>query len=322
MIVEKPCQTCNRPPCESCNRPPCETCEKPCRKCDKPCKCDRPPCKKCEKPCCEPPQPVCTECAVPVEVITTVEIIETCPFYEEIIYNDEPQLIESNQTIYSQYNITQTELAQQQLESQIFKDEQQQFARKGICGGGGGGGLFGIKGDEEQFVPDNQTTALSFNNQTKGSNHVIAGIANNHNNRPIKPCQITSGWACRKIGRHPHPSNCQKYIQCNFCGDNTVYECPYEQSYDGRQCSTDWSTCGQIQGCQYDRELLADPWSNRNYFVCVRKKGFFNKYFVFRRFCPDDHEFDPVRQQCYRIKVVVIVKPKPPCKRGCSTYNG
>lgn len=323
VIVEKPCSSCEKP-CSSCEKP-CSSCEKPCKQCNKPCKCDRPPCKHCEKPCCErpPPPPPCHECSVPVEVITTVEIIETCPLYEEMIYNDEVQLIETNQTIHSTYNITENELAQQQLEAQAFHDAQYS-ARKGICGGGG---PFGIRGDEEQVVPANLSMALSNssdetnNNQTRGN--FIAGIANHNNNRPIKPCQITSGFNCRKVGRHPHPSNCQKYVQCHFCGDNSVYECPYEQSFDGRQCSTDWSQCGHIRGCQYDRELLPDPWNESNYFICVRKKGFHNKFFVFRRFCPDDHEFDPVRQQCYRIKVIVVVKPKPPpCKRGCSSHNG
>lgn len=291
---------------------PCSNCDKPCKPCNKPCKCERPPCKHCEKPCCERPPPPCNDCSAPIEVITTVEVIESCPYYEEIIYNDEPQLIETNQTIHSTYNISENELVQQQMEVQAFQDEQQSARKGGFCGGGGIGGIFPF-GDEEQPVVTTDLPAIEFNNQTKG--HIIAGIANNHNNRPIKPCTITSGWACRKIGRYPHPSNCQKYVQCHFCGDNSVYECPYEQSFDGKQCSTDWSSCGNINECSYDRELLADPWNSQNYFVCVRKKGFKNKFFAFRRFCPDDHEFDPVKQQCYRIKVVVVVKPKPPCKR-------
>lgn len=379
MIVEKPCETCNKPcsscetPCESCNSPcescnkPC-SCEKPCRSCDKPCKCDRPPCNHCEKPCCEKPcrscnkpckcdRPPCKHCEKPccekpscstcivesVAVITTVEIIENCPSNEEIIYNDEPQIIETNYTITSTYNISAAELAQQQIETEQFLKDQQE-ARKGICGGGGFGfGFHGIKHDEE-YVPNNITSLddpLEFSNSTKG--HLIAEIANNHNNKPTKPCQITSGWSCRKIGRYPHPTNCQKvnvifflrivilflinfflniyfqYIQCHFCGDNTVYQCPYEQSYDGQQCSSDWSTCPQIRNCQYDRELLPDPWNKSNYFICVRKKGTFRKFFIFRRFCQEDYEFDPVRQQCYPTKIVVIIKPQQPCHHGCNT---
>lgn len=310
--------------CETCSN--CEVIvEKPCRTCDRPCKCERPPCKHCERPCCE--KPPCHDCGETVAVITTVEVIESCPAYEEVIYNDEPILIETNYTITSTYDIIANELAQQQLEAQQFQQDQQ-LARKGICGHGGL--LHGIHHDEEQFDPANMSTSVSLINvseQTKG--HIIAGIANNHNNKPTRPCQITSGWSCRKIGRYPHPSHCQKYIHCHLCGDNTVYECPYEQAFDGRQCSDNWGHCGHIQSCQYDREVLADPWNKSNYFICVRKKGLLHKFFVFRRFCPEDHEFDPVRQTCYSIKVVVIVKPKPckhcekpdPCKHGCITHG-
>lgn len=269
-------------------------------------------------------------------VITTVEVIETCPAYEEVIYNDEPILIETNYNLTSTYDIIQSEYEQQEMEAQQFLQDQQ-MARKGICGAGGllHGGLFHLNHDEGEFGPTNTSNSVAFinvNEQTKG--HILAGITNIHNNRPTKPCSITSGWSCRKIGRYPHPSHCQKFINCHLCGDNTVYECPYEQAFDGRQCSADWSNCGHIHGCTYDRELLVDPWNKSNYFICVRKKGFLHKFFVFRRFCPDDHEFDPVRQQCYRVKVIVVVKPckcdRPPCKHcerpepcryGCNTYG-
>lgn len=304
---------CTVSPCSDCTLCDCEMNEeKPCRQCNRPCKCERPPCIQCEMPCCAN-SPPCFDCSVPVEIITTIEIIESCPLYEEVIYNDEPQLIETNYTLYSTYNITESELVQQQLEVQIFQNEQQ-FSRKGLCGGGG---LHGIRGDEEQHVATNSSeisTSIESQNQTKG--HLIAGIANHHNNRPTKPCQITSGWACRKIGRHRHPSNCQKYVQCHICGENSVYECPYEHAFDGRQCSSDWSSCGSLPRCSYDRALLPDPWNSSNYFVCVRKKGTLHKFFVFRRFCPEGHEFDVVRQQCYRIKVIIV---KPPCKRGCNS---
>lgn len=278
VYVEKPCEPCNIP-------------EIPCTPCDRPCNCDRPPCKHCQLQCCEqpptpccvqplpPPPPTCCErppcnaCAGPVAVISTVEVIENCPMYEEYIYNDEPYLVETNHTIYSSYNITESELALQQQEIQTFQSELQ-LNRKGICGGG----LFGIRGDEDQS--DNSTLMefpqIESLNQTKG--HIIAGISNHLNNKPTKPCQIVSGWACRKLGRYPHPTNCQKYVQCHFCGDNTVYECPYEHAFDGRQCSSDWSTCGHLRQCQHDREIIPDPWNISNYFICIRKKGFLHKF--------------------------------------------
>lgn len=247
-----PCESCQRPPCSQCEnpckpchkpceceRPPCKHCERPCcgnSCCEQPCYekscCERPPCEKpCyEKPCCERPscentccdkpcyekpcceRPPCTDCTQAVAVITTVEVVENCPAYEEVIYNDEPYLIETNHTITSTYNITQNELEQQQLEAQQFQHEQE-LARKGLCGGGG---LFhGIKHDEEQNAINVNGSllypiAIGANNQSKG--HLIAGIANVHNKPPTKPCQITSGWACRKMGRFPHPSHCQKYV--------------------------------------------------------------------------------------------------------------
>lgn len=179
IIIEKPCETCQKP---------CATCEKPCRHCEK------------------PPSSCIGNCIEPITVIETVEIIELCPAYEEIIYNDEPQLIETNYTIHSTYNISQIDLAEQQHEAEQFLQDQQ-LARKGICGGAG---IAGFIHHDEQV--SNSTTEVSatvgLSNLTKG--HIIAGIANNFNNKPMKPCHISSGWNCRKIGRHPHPSSCQK----------------------------------------------------------------------------------------------------------------
>lgn len=238
--------------------------------------------------------------------------------------------METNQTIYSSYNLTASELAVQQQEIQAFQNELEN-SRKGICGG-----LFGIRGDEEQPALVNSSTELptiELLNRNKGS--LIAGFVNSNNNKPTKPCQIVSGWSCRKMGRFPHPTHCQKYVQCHFCGDNTVYECPYEQAFDGWQCSSDWSSCGHIEGCQHDRQLIPDPWNHSNYFICIRKKGFFHKFLVFRRFCLDGFEFDAAKLQCTKT-VIVVVKPcekpckhcekpckptKPPCHNGCNNYG-
>lgn len=297
---DKPCNSCCGKPCyeNSCCDKPC--CERPC--CEKPCQdkpCPEKPC--CDKPCNEKPSCECCKpngCSGPTEVITTIEIVEICPAYEQVVFNDEVQFIETNQTILSSYSITQTQFDQQQSEAQLFQDEQQ-LARKGICG-------FGIRGDEMQ-QPNNSTIqldAMPESNLTKG---LIAEVANANNNRPTKPCTITSGWECPKFGRYPHPSNCRKYVQCRLCGNNQVYECPFEQAFDGKQCSSDWSACSQISECKYDREVLADPWDESNYFICVRKKATIHKFFIFRRFCPEGHIFDINQLQC-----------KPICTYGCS----
>lgn len=132
--------------------------------------------------------------------------------YDQVIVNDEPQLIESNRTFTSSYQITESELAKQKEEIEAFQKEIQ-ANRKGICGNGG---LFGIRGDEEQPVLTNATQELSsggFNNtdQAKGvGNGILANLVNYNNNRPTKQCQIVSGWSCRKFGKYPHPTSCQK----------------------------------------------------------------------------------------------------------------
>lgn len=273
------CQTCSS--CPTCNNNCCPECEviveKPCSCTEKPCNCGH-------------------------EVITTVEIIETCPNYDEIIQNDE--VVGTNQTYVSTYNISETEYAQQLIDYQNLQN-----GRINFCN---------IKQDEEQ-----PTVIGSNDTSVRKKKPVVANIVNQHNNQPIQECVITSGWHCRKHGVYPHPTSCQKYIQCNFCGANTVYSCAYDESFDGKRCSSDWSTCDALKDCQFDRELIVDPWNKAQYFICVRKKGFHDNFFVFRRHCPDGLEFDVVRQQCVCIKVVVVVKPKPtkPCKK-CGSNHG
>lgn len=176
------------------------------------CNCHAPcPCECCAEQCCERPPSPCNGCTVPVEVVTTVEIVETCAVYDKVVVNDEPQLIEMNRTFSSSYEITESELAKQKQEIEAFQNEIQSN-RKGICGNSG---IFGIRGDEEQSISINASQALlpnktGMSNQTRGGGGVIASLVNYNNNRPIKPCQIVSGWSCRKFGKYPHPTNCQK----------------------------------------------------------------------------------------------------------------
>lgn len=151
--------------------------------------------------------------------------------YDEMIINDELQLIETNSTITTSYQISESELAKQKQEIEAFQAEIQSN-RIGFCGNGG---LFGIRGDEEQPLPpplpQNTSTELAGselpstesnphnednnNNQTKGG--FIANIINHNNNNPTKPCQIVSGWACHKFGRYPHPTSCQKVSYNENC---------------------------------------------------------------------------------------------------------
>lgn len=306
------CTDCTQP-CTNCVRPPCirQNCPPSCNSC-------APPCQNCPPPQLLHPQPpyACAgcpcNCNAQLEVISTVQIVESCPIYEELIINDVPTMIETNYTIYSTVNMTAREIAIQNEErNDFFKDEM----RINLCKSD-----VGFRGDENQLRSTNLSTlpSIGFNNQTKG--HVISNIVNHHNNNKpqVKPCQITSGWTCRKRGTFSHPTNCQKYIECNACGGNQVLTCPYEEAFDGKRCSNEWSQCNNIPRCSFDRELLIDPWDNASYFICIKRKGLFDKYFVFRRHCPNYHEFFGVKQQCIRNVSVVVVKP--PCKKNCG-YN-
>lgn len=67
--------------------------------------------------------------------------------------------------------------------------------------------------------------------------------------------------------------------------------------------------------CNYANEAIADPWNRHNYFICIRKKKLKNKYFLFRRHCPDGEIFNPMKQICYKI---YNNRPKPP---PCNLYN-
>lgn len=332
------CQPCNCPTCcSSTNNCNCNNCqsncnnnncnnnncncgcevEKPCTQCPVELVMNRPcssPCisSPCHNPCSS--SPCVSNCGHPDEIITTIEIIETCPTYDELVYNDESIDNKKNQTqatyqIISTYNISTIELAAQWMDYQMLLNN-----RGILCGG-----LHGIKHDDAESI---RSVELNDTIIRKRKPPVIANIVNNHNNHAIQQCTITSGWYCRKHGIHSHPSNCQKYIQCNFCGGNAVFNCPYEESFDGKRCSIDWSTCGLLKGCQFDRQLIKDPWNESSYFICVRKKLHMH-FFIFRRHCPDGRTFDPHQQQCVwpQIVVVVVEQNMPPCKK-CGSNHG
>lgn len=202
MSTVSGCVDCSSCSCEVIVEQSCEPCY------DKPCCIE----KCCEQQCCERPPSTCNGCSGSTEVITTVEIVETCAMYDQVTVNDEPQLIETNRTFTSSYQISESELAKQKKEIEAFHKEIQSN-RKGLCGNGG---LFGIRDDEEQSTLANASQELSssgFNNSDQikgGGGGIIANLVNYNNNRPIKQCQIVSGWACRRWGRYPHPTSCQK----------------------------------------------------------------------------------------------------------------
>lgn len=129
--------------------------------------------------------------------------------------------------------------------------------------------------------------------------------------KPNKPkpqtCTITSGWKCPRFGRHPHPANCRKYIQCTFGGENTVYNCGFNEAFDPKanRCTDDWISCASLAKCKYDKELLIDPYDKASYFICVRQRGVAGKkknFRIYRRQCPRGRIFDIVKQRCVLIK--------------------
>lgn len=131
-------------------------------------------------------------------------------------------------------------------------------------------------------------------------------------------CVITAGWSCPRFGRHPHPVDCQKYVQCNFKRENTVYECSANQAYDthSRGCSDDWSSCEALTECLYNHELLEDPSDDQNYFICVKQEKVFKqpRYSAYRRHCSDGRVFDLDYQRCVTHKELLTVSALDPYK--------
>lgn len=201
------CSICR---CEAIVEQSRETCDIPCKPCNQPCTCEQSPCNGCVEECCEHPSG-----SGPIEIITTVEIVETCAMYDQVIVNDEPQSIETNHTITSFYQISESDLIKQKQEIESFQNGIHSNQRR-LCGNGGG--LFGIRGDEEQTqfndtsqeFPSNVSNSINNRNVNQAKGSVVANLVNFNNNRPIKTCQIVSGWTCQKFGRYPHPTNCQK----------------------------------------------------------------------------------------------------------------
>lgn len=131
-------------------------------------------------------------------------------------------------------------------------------------------------------------------------------------------CKITSGWSCPRSGRYPHPVDCQKYVQCNFKRENTVYECSENQAYDTRSrgCSSDWSSCEALTECLYNHELLEDPSNAQNYFICVKQETILKqpRYSAYRRHCADGRVFDLDYQRCITHKELLTTSALDPYK--------
>lgn len=214
---------------------------------------------------------------------------------------DETQWVAADQTLHSEYNTTLGELELEQANA---------TQRHKFCDD---------VSYDDTITPFNVTQLKrpsSVASRRKGE--IITNFVNNHSDKPTHICTIVSGWTCRNQGLNYHPTSCQKFIQCDLCGKNSVFLCPFDEAFDGRRCSSDWSECDRLPVCKYDREAIVDPWDPSSYFLCVRKKTIHDKYYVFRRHCPHGETFDSYKKICYR----KYYKPKPPCKRGCVSYNG
>lgn len=307
-----PCQCVDRP-CSNCPPPhPCQCIDRPCSNCVPPPPChpsthidcyDRPPCQHNNCGCIDC-KPSCTGCSCTntCETITTIELIENCPAYDASVQNDETHWIATNHTIHSIYNITVGEREQQRVHEIELRHKNCDNAK--------------------YFTPSNVTELKRPTSTTSRKiGEILTNFANNHSDKPTQICTIVSGWTCRKQGLHFHPTSCQKYIECDSCGRNNVFLCPHDEAFNGRRCSSDWSECDRLPICEYDRESIIDPWNVAGYFMCVRKRPFNDRFFVFRRHCPNGEVFDSYKMTCYR--KYYNNRPKPPtCKRGCVLYSG
>lgn len=326
--VSQPCYGCTS--CNDCNQTPCNNCiDRP--NCQQNCGCnsnsciDRPNCQQnlgcnsnncgCQNQNCESNNINCgchnNNCACGNSncgsgTISTIQLIENCPSFDHVIQGDEIEWIAANFSIHSTYNISH--------------EEHQNLMKLKDSNTNATDDRHGLLCNRQQIDEFEHIGALKpSNDQTRKKGEILTNIVNNHSDKPVKICHIVSGWSCRKQGSHFHPTSCQKYIQCDYCNRNSVYVCPYDEAFDGKRCSNDWSECEHLHGCNYANEAFADPWNRHGYFICIRKKKLKNKYYVFRRHCPDGEIFNPTKQICYR----QYNRPKPPpCRHGCVSYHG
>lgn len=206
----------------------------------------------------------------PIDVVSIIEIVEVCPHYDEYQSKSgvEPaRNFHKNTTIFSELRVTPD------TQNNQFNSTD----RGGLCEEG-----------EEEEEDESYEEGLA---EDRG----IHGGGN-----PIKPCKIVSGWKCPKKGYYKHPTHCQKYVHCKFCGENAVYVCGHDDCYDGKRCSGDWSTCGELPRCTRHAELLRDPWNKHGYFICWKRKAFPKKHRVYRRECFNKFYFDVHKQKCVR----------------------
>lgn len=205
-------------------------------------------------------------------MVSIIEIVEECPHYDEYQSEYEVESSEHLQkkcTIVSKWKLTSDS-------DNIFVNNSN---RGGFCS------------DEEQTTFDDDVDESNDEEKERGGH--CGGD-------PIKPCKIVSGWTCPKMGYYKHPTHCQKYVRCKFCGENSVHVCGHDDCYDGKRCSTDWSTCGELGKCSRHAQLLRDPWNKHGYFICWKKKGFPKKHRVYRRECFNNFIFNVHKQKCIR----------------------
>lgn len=215
-----------------------------------------------EKP---PPQEIVIE-EKPIDFVTTIEIVEVCPSYD-------PYQSEYNIKVTENFRPNATIVSELKVAPDVPNIHVNDSNRGGLCS------------DEEHATFD------EIGNVGRG------GYAD-----PVRPCKIVSGWTCPKFGYYKHPTHCQKYVHCKFCGENSVYRCGHDDCYDGKRCSSDWSTCGELERCTRHGQLLHDPWDRHGYFICWQRKGFPKKHRVYRRECYNKYIFNVQKQKCIRPK--------------------
>lgn len=122
--------------------------------------------------------------------------------------------------------------------------------------------------------------------------------------------QITNTAAtntCNVIGKFPQNNNCTTYNVCWGFGRGQIgLICPQDLAFDRhlKHCSQNWSTCPLLARCTMNNQLIPDPSSRNNFFICVQN-GFslfattYEKQFsVFRRRCMGTQMFNEMLQGC------------------------
>lgn len=118
---------------------------------------------------------------------------------------------------------------------------------------------------------------------------------------------VATTSSCTLIGKYASSTSCSQYNHCYGFGRGQLgLTCPTDFAFDPyyKQCSLNWSSCISLARCTTNGELIADPTSNRNYFICIQsqtsifKTSYSRQWMVYRRMCTGALTFNLANQRC------------------------